>query len=390
MTKPLINPSWLQKSGSFIALLLMSTVIFNLDLDRQERRTVVPLHFVQGLNGEGILSNVDRLLETSGDRSSTSEQGVTPAWEGQSRVFDLSKSAAFVLSDQDVPKQLTNINPKLGQLWNNTAMLFGANPDGIGVGTAFAFRQNDDSSAVFVTNYHVIQPFCQIPADQVTGQAKRDDLSFRCQSLYVLHDISIDTLSSQAGIDGSHPWKSEVRSILFYDQKLDLAVFEVSVPPGAPMIFTEMAVNYDLKKPVFEQKEARLLPRKNPPTSVQTVFPIVDFEAYLIFYSVPDAKEKSEGSLVIKKGWKQGTIDGIRIFETEKRLGLVSGIKHSMVMQPGSSGGPLAFSDGRIFGINTDLEMNQFYGNSGCSRKLETYVSYYAVPTVYLKGVSHE
>ena len=256
--------------------------------------------------------------------------------------------------------QLSAINPALGNLWNNTAMIFGASADGIGVGTTFAISDAVKGEALFATNFHVVEPFCE--ADE------KDQ--YTCQSLFVLHDVAINTETKETVIDGSHPWKSEVTSLVFVDKLHDLVVFKVALPADFVMNTTKTVTDYDAKKPEFAAV---------PNSPLKT--PINTFDVYMVSYSL-DAG-------MIKKSWKQGRVDSVRYFENDQKQGLFIAIKHTIQTGPGSSGSPLAFVDGRIIGMNTSAEVNQFYAKSWIFwQKLETHLSYYAIPTIFLKGVS--
>ena len=277
---------------------------------------------------------------------------------GFSALSILTSSLSFANSLEE----LTAISPALGNLWNNTAMIFGANADGLGVGTAFATEDLGNGEALFATNFHVVEPFCDVPLDLITDRVQPGDLKYECKSLFVLHDVAINTTTHQTTVDGSHPWKSSVTSLLFFDKKHDLAIFKVSIPADfvitANKTETDNAADFAAKKPVYN-----------------------NFDVYMVYYSVTTG--------MIQKNWQHGTIDSVRYFETDQKLGLFVAIKHTIDTGAGSSGAPLATADGRIIGVNASIEVNQFYSKSWWFwKKLETHLSFYAIPALFLKGVS--
>jgi hypothetical protein len=93
-------------------------------------------------------------------------------------------------------------------------------------------------------------------------------------------------------------------------------------------------------------------------------------------------------SILIQKHWLKGAILGSQTFENDKKLGFITALKHNIEVLPGSSGAPLVLSDGRIIGINSSVEVKQYYERSGIlwwvKYTLETVNSYFAMPTTFL------
>lgn len=366
---------------------ISAVTLLGLCPDVQTNRTIVPLHLEQGVDGHTILNNVDAFLEEHrqlSDLSSSlgefSSKNAKPelSFLGFGKKTPAESAAASGVS----AAELAAIHPNLAKVWNNTAMIFGASANGIGVGTTFMISKTTANSALFVTNFHVIEAFCNVPAEEVFAEATTDEFKYECQSLFVLHDVAINTQNNQVQIDGKQPWKSEVTSLQSFDKRRDLAVFEITLPADFVATLTDVDSGYDLVKPLFVKKEARLLPNL-PAAKASDSVAMESLELYIISYSVPVVDGKNSANL-IKKSWHRGAMEGLRAFENEQKLGLVPAIKHSVEVTPGSSGGPLVLSDGRIIGVNASLEIKQFYVKHLFASRLETYISYYAIPTVFL------
>ena len=279
------------------------------------------------------------------------------------------------------PKLFTDIStfgPELKAVWSNTVMVFGATADGIGIGSAFAVTKQDEHSAIYLTAYHVIEKFCDIPNRPYSEQTTVDDNAFSCQSLYVLNDIAIDTKTNQVANDGEHAWKSEIEEIIFFDKVSDVAAFRIRIPDQNRVTKTKVESTYEVDRPKFKDVNDKLQP-------------LTKFDLYTIGY--PSAYKKADKVPVhdpglIRKRWSRGQYIRTKTFESVSKLGFTHALKHGVYSLPGSSGGPMALPDGRVIGINFSMILNQYYRQrfGGCSRLAKvTEKELYAIATVNIK-----
>lgn len=362
-------------NNKFKILLALSLLILFRSITPNEQTISMQaqnLQFFTDIDGQDVLSSIDTITEN---------KSIAKRSLSLKSVFKLGKRQPL-----EVPlNQINSANPQLATLWNNTGMIFGAVAGGVGIGTTFAIKKLDNGRMVFLTNFHVVEQFCQIPEGVNSDLVETSNLKYPCESLFVLHDVSINTQTNSADIDGTHPWKSEVPSLDYFDKQRDIAAFTVDLPEDNeinPVVFES---NYDLKNLLIARKNAEKIDPKLPPITVNGIemSPLSAFPLYLVAYSLP--KE----SVSIKKQWFKGSVEGIRTYENEKKLGFISALKHNIEVLPGSSGAPLALSDGRIIGINTSIELKKFYSRNGWlwwkKYKLETYNSYFAMPAIFVK-----
>ena len=317
------------------------------------------------MDGDKIFSSIDALTAESKEMAGN---------ETKHFLFHKKKTSPVVPLNQ-----INTTNPKLAELWNSTSMIFGATANGIGIGTTFAIKKLADERIEFVTNFHVVEQFCETPQEINSDFDSNNEFKFPCEALFVLHDIAIDTAAYVASIDGAEPWKSEVLSLDYFDKQRDLAVFRISLPENHNVVPTHIAVDYDLSKLLVAQNTAEKLNPKLRPTMVDGIemLPLTEFSLYLVAFTMPEKDET-----LIHKQWFRGAVEGVRSYENDKKLGIISALKHNIEVLPGSSGGPMAVSDGRVIGINTSVEINQFYARR---KKLETYKSFFAMPSTFIK-----
>ena len=144
--------------------------------------------------------------------------------------------------------------------------------------------------------------------------------------------------------------------------------------------------NYDLKTLLISRNNAEKINPKLPPIIMEGIemSPITAFSLYLVAFSIPKANQ-----VLIQKQWFKGITEGSKTFENDKKLGFISALKHNIEVLPGSSGRPLMLSDGRIIGINTSVEIKEFYVRKGflwwVKYKLETFNSFFAMPSTFVK-----
>ena len=356
------------KSYKYIFLFIIAlAVVFS---NTHETKKLTNLQFITGMNGEKILSSMDTI--------SNDDYG----FRGLSLFrFGKKKQIKDVLTNQ-----LNEENPELANLWNSTSMVFGAAADGVGIGTSFALKKLVDGKMLLVTNFHVIENFCTIPEGVDYDLVEANNLKYPCQALFILHDIAINIHTNTASADGAHPWKSEVVSLDYFDKQRDLAAFRINLPENSNVTAAKIETNYDLKNLLVERKQALKINPQLPPILEKEleVSPLAAFTLYLPAFSVP-----KDGSVIIQKQWFKGLLEGTRIYENEKKLGFVTALKHNIEVLPGSSGAPLALSDGRIIGVNTSVETKQFYARKGilwwAKERLETYNSFFAMPVTFVK-----
>jgi hypothetical protein len=349
-----------------IALICFSLFLFSAKHPDQKNTSVrvEKLQLIMDMDGPKILSSIDNIT--------TNQVGTLN--------LNLSFLGFGKKHHLEIPlDKVSSINPQLASLWNSTAMVFGAAATGVGIGTTFAIKKADDGRMLFMTNFHVVEQFCNIPEEINSDLVQGDDLKYPCQALFVLHDLSINTLTNSASIDGSHPWKSEVLSLDYFDKQRDLAVFRINLPDDSDINPTSIEKNYDIKTLLISEDQVEKRDSKLLSVIVNGVnmSPVTAFPIYLIAISMPNQKTKKTTDLIwIKKQCFQGTIKGTQTFENDKKLGFISALKHDIEVLPGSSGGPLALSDGRVVGINASVEIKQFYARAGWLRwmkyKLET------------------
>ena len=333
---------------------------------------VQKLHFITALDSQKILSSID---EITADR----EQ------------IHLSSFTFGKKPKVEVPLNTLNAtNPQLASLWNSTSMVFGAAANGVGVGTTFAIKNLANGQMLFMTNLHVVEDFCNIPQDIVADLIETDSLKYPCQALFVLHDVAINTKTNSAAIDGASPWKSEVLSLDYFDRQHDLAAFRINLPDGHNIAPVTLETSYDLSTLMITRKNAEKIDAKFPPIFMNGIemAPMSALSVYLAAYAVPNTALQNIDSVLIKKQWLKGSVEGPRTFENIAKLGFITALKHTIEVPPGTSGGPISLSDGRIVGVNTSVEVNQFYSQAGgCSKaELETYKSFFAVPTTFVKN----
>jgi hypothetical protein len=343
----------------------------------QPAKKIINLQFFTALDGKKILASVDEMTtyETSNNLKLKS-------------IFKWGKKKPKIL-----PLNQTNdTNPELAKLWNNTGMIFGAAADGVGVGTTFAVKKLADGKMVFLTNFHVVEQFCQVPEGVDSDLVENNSFKYPCDALFVLHDVAINTQTNTAEADGTHPWKSEVASLTYFDKKRDLAAFAIELPADADISANNIETTFDIGNLLTPRNNAEKLDPKLPPITVNSVemSPLTAFALYLPAYSLPKQNEKNPSEVLwIKKEWFKGAALGVQTFENEKKLGFISAIKHNIEVLPGSSGAPLALSDGRIVGINASIEIKQFYGHKGHlwwkKEILETYSFFFAMPATFVK-----
>jgi hypothetical protein len=338
-------------------------------------KRLVNLQFITNLDGQKILSSVDNITTDS------------DAVNGSLKLINKSFLSWGKKAPTELPlNKINSTNPQLAALWNSTSMVFGAAADGVGVGTTFAIKKEADGRMVFITNFHVVEQFCNIPQNTISDLAEVDSFKYPCQALFVLHDVAINTKANSAEVDGAHPWKSEVMSLDYFDKQRDLAVFRINLPDDNDIAATAIEMNYDIKSLLIPRNTAEKLDPKLPPitTGGVDVSPMTAFQLYLVAFSMPKADLSS-----IKKQWFKGTTEGSSTFENNKKLGFISALKHNIEVLPGSSGGPLALSDGRVVGLNTSVEIKQFYVHSGwwfwAKDTLTTYNSFFAMPSTFIK-----
>ncbi|MCM2277336.1 MAG: trypsin-like peptidase domain-containing protein [Oligoflexia bacterium] len=339
---------------------------------RPVERRLVELHFEASLDGAAILQDLDDFL--------AGQQETEGSWRA-------SFASIFDRWGREEPTPLPEAAEPLAA---NTLLVFGATADGVGIGTGFTAGVPDAGSAVILTAFHVVERFCRIPADLVRDRA-RDGVSYPCEALYALHDIGIDTGTSRVVADGPQPWKSPVRSLDFFDKKLDLALFRIGLPPAHGLSPTELVTATEPKAPRLEPRGAQLrADAKGEPEG--GALPLEAFElrmvAYGAAYKKDGARDRDEAdSRLIRRRWYAGRFLGTRAFENERKLGFLSAFKHSLEGLPGSSGAALALTDGRIVGMHASLLMNRFYASEGCAAKLVQVDENYAIPMSYLKEV---
>lgn len=340
-------------------------------------KKIVNLQFFTALDGNKILSSVDEITknESTGGLKLKS-------------IFKWGKNKPVL-----IPLNQTNeTNPELAKLWNNTGMIFGAAADGVGIGTTFAIKKLADGKAIFLTNFHVVEQFCQVPQDLDTDLVDTNSFKYPCDALFVLHDVAINTQTNTAEADGAHPWKSEVASLSYFDKKRDLAAFAIELPTDADIAANNIETDFELTNLLIARNNAEKIDPKLPPITINGVekSPLTAFTIYLPAYSLPVQNDKTPTEVLwIKKEWFKGTALGVQTFENDKKLGFIPALKHTIPVLPGSSGGPLALSDGRVIGINASVEIKQFYGHTGHlwwkKEKLETFSSFFAMPATFVK-----
>jgi hypothetical protein len=117
------------------------------------------------------------------------------------------------------------------------------------------------------------------------------------------------------------------------------------------------------------------------------MFPLTALNIYLVSYSMPN-NQADVNQAWIKKEWHKGKILNVQSYENEKLLGLIPALQHDIEVLPGSSGAPLALSDGRVVSINTAAEIKQFYVKHGIlwwrKNKLETHKSFFSMPITFI------
>ena len=340
------------------------------------------LQFMTKINGKKILSSVDNLIANSDSiKIQNSFSEIEPLFLGLGKKHD---------KNLDLGK-INAANPQLATIWNSTVMIFGAAADGVGIGTGFALKKATDGRMIFITNLHVVEKFCSIPQEIASDIDSEDHQIYSCDSLFVLHDVAINTKTDNAEADGAHLFKSEILSIDYFDKVRDLVAFRVALPDDSTVRNVALESKYDLKDLLVVQQNAEKVDPKLKPTVIDGVnkLPLTALNIYLAAYAVPttDNQGKAENTL-IKKQWFKGTVQDLETFENDKKLGFITALRHSIEVLPGTSGGAIALSDGRVIGINSSVEVKQFYAKQGIlfwqKAKLETYKSFFAMPATFI------
>lgn len=308
-------------------------------------------------------------------------------------LISLSARASDTVTSSPETSNPSNLNPGMASLWDSTLMVFGAANDGVGIGTSFALKKAVDGKMIFVTSFHVVEQFCEIPektdADLVSDVSGTNP-KYPCQALYVLHDLAIDTQSHNVVFDGAHPWKAEVLALDYFDKSRDLAAFRVSIPGDSDLKPVVVEGDFDLKNLLIVKGDAQIYKSNAKPKIIvgKSIFPLTSFPIYMVAVSVPNLGENENTDALIKKHWYKGSVRGVLTFENDKKLGFVSALKHDMEALPGTSGAPVVLSDGRVVGVNSSAEVKNFYESTWWIlgiQELATYKSYFAMPTTYVK-----
>ncbi|MBI2522630.1 MAG: trypsin-like peptidase domain-containing protein [Bdellovibrio sp.] len=355
-------------------LVILSPMLISFNYGIQQSQKVVKLEFYNQIDGRVIIQNIDKMLSDSQSNQIILADSLAPT-----DVYDpSSKDKSLFKRNPKFFTDTASFNPELKALWNNTIMVFGATADGIGVGTAFSIAKLDEHTALFLTAYHVVEKFCDIPNRPYSEQTTLEDNSFSCQSLYALNDIAIDTKSNQVANDGEHAWKSEIEEVLFFDKVSDVAAFRIRIPDDNKLTMAKVESNYEVDKPKFNDINDELRPLSK--------FDLYTF-GYPSTYKKVDKVPVHDPGL-IRKRWSRGQYLRTKTFESQSKLGLTHALKHGVYSLPGSSGGPMALPDGRVIGINFSMILNQYYRHrfGGCARLAKvTEKELYAIATVNFK-----
>ncbi|MEK6626809.1 MAG: trypsin-like peptidase domain-containing protein, partial [Bdellovibrionota bacterium] len=354
--------------------LILSPILIGFNYDNYQTQKVVHLEFYNQVDGRVIIQNIDKMLSNSQPDQVVTADSLEPAdvYDSSSKEKSLFKRNPKLFTDT------ASFSPELKALWNNTIMVFGATADGIGIGTAFSIVKLDEHTALFLTAYHVVEKFCDIPNKPYSEQTTIEDNAFSCQSLYVLNDIAIDTKTNQVANDGEHAWKSEIEEILFFDKVADVAAFRIRIPDDNKLSMAKIESNYDVDKPKFKDVNDKL--------QSLTKFDLYTF-GYPSTYKKVDKVPVHDPGL-IRKRWSRGQYLRTKTFESQSKLGFTHALKHGVYSLPGSSGGPMALPDGRVIGINFSMILNQYYRHrfGGCARLAKvTEKELYAIASVNFK-----
>jgi hypothetical protein len=352
-----------------IIITVLTLFIFNFQSTKLQN-----LQFISDLDGKKILESIDRTIK-----------------EDEVVIGDLNKSFLGIGKHRKkiTLDKINAENADLNNLWNSTVMIFGAASDGVGIGTGFAIKKIELGQIYFITNFHVIEKFCETPSDVFIDNDFENNNKFNCQSLFVLHDVKINTITNTAEVEGLHPFKTEVNSLQFFDKQKDIAVFKVDVPNTFEFHITKIENSFNLKELFILQVKAE----KNDSQILADVvngvkvFPLTAFNIYLPSYTVP-SNSNDQSLAWIKKDWHKGKILNSETYENEKKLGFITALRHDIDILPGSSGAPMALSDGRVISINTSKEVKQFYVKKGIlwwrKNVLETHQSFFSMPITFI------
>lgn len=339
---------------------------------------LIELHYLSGINGLQLMANVDDFLAgRSQPVASERQDQPAPAASAPARPSLLDSVSSLRSGNVSAEKPAPPVMPSgLNALATSTVMILGASADGIGIGTGFTVRRVSDDVALIATAYHVVDRFCAIPEATVADQVSPDRQVYSCQSLFVLHDIAVNLKTNEVEPDGSEPWKTEVTSLVFFDKKLDLAAFLVQVPATSTVATSSVETAFDPRDAKF--KVAGKLSKLDELDVYLIAYPAAFTTAELAQFDSPQ---------LIKKRWFAGRYLKTKTFENDRKLGFISALKHTIHGMPGTSGGPMALADGRVFGLNTSILLNRYYVKSGCATKLVEDSENYAIPSSYLRPI---
>ncbi|MBF0361615.1 MAG: trypsin-like peptidase domain-containing protein [Oligoflexia bacterium] len=273
------------------------------------------------------------------------------------------------------PKQLP---PGMQKIWKSTIMLFGANADGLGIGSGFIVKRLAENKGVIFTAYHVVEDFCDIPRDEEKVEGAGE---FNCKMLFALNDIAIDTKTNKVSYDGQNPWKAAVKKVIYFDKLNDFVAIEFNIPADFQVEKLEMLYDIDdINKPKVEKRDIEFVQvgRRNLIAAYELSRDYVRLK-YFNLWSIgyPSTYKNDEGEYVhdkqlIRKRWTDGSYEKSVSYETPDELGFVKVFAHTQNMLPGMSGSALCMSDGRILGLNISLILNRSFQRrfAGCTKRM--------------------